>query len=207
MSAHRYRLADFLSRSTERSFDDTTLCTVLAGLPALSPSGPWLAGGALRRTLSNTEPDSDFDFFFRDADQLAKFKSGLTERGLTEIRETEHHVHFRGRVGDSSLERDIQLIRFAFYTDVEAVIDSFDFTICMVAFDGETLTTGEFALWDIARKRLAINKITYPVSTMRRMLKYGQQGFTACGGCLASILRETVSHPELLTQLNIQYVD
>jgi len=70
-----------------------------------------------------------------------------------------------------------------------------------------TLTLGEFTLWDLGRKRLAINRITYPVSTMRRMLKYSKQGFFACGGCMATILQETILSPELHTQLDITYLD
>jgi hypothetical protein len=75
-------MREFLARSTERAFEDTTLAKVLAGLPALSPDGPYLAGGSLRRTLLQQEPDSDFDFFFRDADQLAAFTAGLDAKGL-----------------------------------------------------------------------------------------------------------------------------
>lgn len=202
-----FPLIDFLSRSTDRPFDETTLSKVLAGLPPLGVDGPWIAGGALRRTLQGKEPDSDFDFFFKNADQLGEFVAGLEARGFTKVRETEHHVHYRGCIEGNSLERDIQCIRFAFYEDAKAVIDSFDYTICMLAFDGGQLTLGDFTLWDLGRSRLAINKITYPVSTMRRMLKYTSQGFTACAGCLSSILTMTAHSPELLQRLDIQYVD
>lgn len=203
--AHTYNLRDFLARSTEKPFEETTLATVLDGLPRIGAEGAWLAGGALRRTLLRQEPESDFDFFFRDADQLEAFRSGLEDRGLTKVRQTEHHIHYRGRIGSSALERDIQLIRFAFYADAAAVIDSFDFTICQIAFDGETLTVGENTLWDLARHRLAVNKITFPVSSTRRLLKYAKQGFTACNGCLSSLLRATAGNPEL--RMEVAYVD
>jgi hypothetical protein len=200
-------LEDFLARSTDRPFNETTLYKVLDELPSCQKDGPWIAGGALRRTMQGKEPESDFDFFFRDADQLTAFSRKLEARGLEKIRETTHHVHYRGRVGSDAALRDIQCIRFAFYQSASAVIDSFDYTICMLAFDGKTLTLGDFTLWDLGRKRLAIHKITFPVSTMRRMLKYTSQGFTACKGCLASILRSVPENPELLEQLQIEYVD
>lgn len=199
------KLNNFLARSTDREFADTTLCKVLASLPPLSPTGPWLAGGALRRTLMQQEPDSDFDFFFRDAGQLEAFKSKLVEMGFEQVRETEHHVHYRGRVGDAGKLVDVQCIRFAFYADAKAVIDSFDFTICQFAFDGESLTCGDFALWDLGRKRLAVNKITFPVSSMRRVLKYGTQGFRACNGCLQALLRATAANPAI--DMETTYVD
>ncbi len=202
-----YRLEDFLSRSTEVALQDTTLAKTLAGLPALSKEGPWLAGGALRQTVMGKEPESDFDFFFRTPDQLKEFTGDLEANGLLKVRETEHHVHYRGKIGDSAIDRDVQCIRFAFYDDASAVIDSFDYTICMLAYDGETITLGDYALWDIGRKRLAIHKVTYPVATMRRMLKYGNQGFTACSGCMSTLLTETARSPELLAAMSITYID
>lgn len=202
-----FNLGDFLGRSTDTPFDDSELAKVLRELPPLSKDGPWLAGGALRRTLQGKDPDSDFDFFFRDADQLKAFVLKLEARGLSKVQETQHHVHYRGRLGDCGLDRDIQCIRFAFYSDAASVIDSFDYTICMFAFDGTTLTVGDFSLWDLGRKRLAVHKISYPVATMRRLLKYGTQGFTACKGALAAILTQTANSPELRAQLDIEYVD
>lgn len=198
-------LREFLARSTDREFEETTLAKVLDGLPALSPEGPWIAGGALRRTLLRQEPDSDFDFFFRDADQLSAFTDALDRMGMEKVKETEHHVHFRGRVGDCALPIDIQCIRFAFYADAEAVIDSFDFTICQFAFDGTHIAFGPYSLWDLGRKRLAVHKVTFPVSSMRRVLKYATQGFKACNGCLATLLRATADNPSLNTE--IAYVD
>lgn len=203
----RFGLSDLLARSTESAFEETTLSKALAGLPRLSSSGPWLAGGALRRTLLGQEPDSDFDFFFRDADQLLDFTHGLETRGLTKVRETEHHVHYRGRIGDLGGERDVQCIRFRYYQTADEVIDSFDFTVCMFAFDGSTLTAGDMALWDLGRKRLAVHKLTYPLASMRRLLKYGRQGFFACNGCLSTLLTETAERPELRQTLGVAYVD
>lgn len=200
-----YNLRDFLARSTDREFDDTTLAKVLNGLPPIGLSGPWIAGGAIRRTIMAQEPDSDFDFFFRDADQLETFRMGLESRGFSLFRESEHHMHYRGHIDGDPMMRDIQLIRFQFYPDSAAVIDSFDFTLCQVAFDGMRLTVGDFTLWDLGRKRLAVNKITFPVSSMRRLLKYTRQGFYACNGALNELLRATANNPELRT--DIAYVD
>lgn len=199
-----FDLRDFIARSTDLPFEETTLHKILSALPPLSSEGPWLAGGALRRTLLRQEPDSDFDFFFRDAEQLSKFQSELEARGLRKVRETEHHLHYRGMV-DGNVPRDIQLIRFAHYADAAAVIDSFDFTICQMAFDGLTLSVGSYTLWDLGRKRLALHKITFPVSSMRRVLKYATQGFAACNGCLAGLVKATAENPELRT--DIAYVD
>jgi hypothetical protein len=197
----------FLARSSDADFKELTISQVLRGLPPIGANGPWLAGGAVRRTVLGEEPKSDFDFFFRDADQLKEFCAGLEQRGFIKVKETTHHIHYKGNIGGSGLPRDIQAIRFAFYPDADAVIDSFDFTICQFAFDGKTLTAGDYALFDLGRKRLAVHKLTFPVSSMRRMLKYTKQGFTACSGAIATILRETAQNPALAAAMGVLYVD
>ena len=202
-----FLISDLWSRSNDGTFEEGDLGLVLADLPPVGANGPWLAGGALRRTLAGRPLDSDFDYFFRDAEQLATFAQGLEARGLKKVRETEHHVQYKGHLAGAMRDVDVQLIRFRYYDTPCAVIDSFDYTICQFAFDGLSVTCGDYSLWDLGRRRLVINRITYPVSTMRRLLKYTKQGFTACGGCLARILTETAQSPELLGQLDIQYVD
>ncbi len=168
--------------------------------------GAWLAGGAIRRTLIGHAMDSDYDFFFSSADALAEWEGRLPET-FKLVRETEHHKHWKGTVEGSDLTIDVQAIRFKFYASAEEVIDSFDYTVTMFCLDGTTLVTTPTALWDLGRKRLAVHRITYPVATMRRLLKYTKQGFTACAGCLQSILVETASSPEAMAQLDITYID
>lgn len=168
--------------------------------------GSWLAGGAIRRTLIGHSMDSDFDFFFSSADALSEWEKRLPT-SFKLVRETEHHKHWSGTIEGSELPIDVQAIRFRFYSSAEQVIDSFDYTLTMFALDGDTLVTTPYALWDLGRKKLAIHKITYPVATMRRLLKYTKQGFTACSGCLQSILKETAKSPEAMGQLDIEYVD
>ncbi|WP_293012247.1 hypothetical protein [Oceanicaulis sp.] len=204
MQAIKLDLEDFTAR-VGHPFSDSALAGVLSKLPKLSEKGPWLAGGALRRTLLGVAPDSDFDFFFADKDQLDEFVSALPKK-LKKVRETDHHVHYCGPL-DGGQKRDVQAIRFRFYDDAASVLDSFDFTICQFAFDGSTLTTTPEALFDLGRKRLAVHKVTYPVATMRRLIKYSNQGFTACAGAMATLLRQTVESPEALEQLDIEYVD
>lgn len=199
MTHLRFDFAEFCERSDCKTDE---LFRVLSAVK----QDAWCAGGAIRRTLIKHTLDSDFDFFFRDAEHLSAWESGLPST-LSLVRETEHHKHWKGIVGDSSLPVDIQAIRFRFYASAEEVIDSFDYTITQFALDKTELVTTPEALWDLGRKKLAIHKVTYPVATMRRMLKYTQQGFTACGGCMAQLLRDTASSPEVMAQLGLQYVD
>lgn len=202
----RYSLREFWSRSSSDNYDEEDFIDVADSMMC-SPRGPWLGGGAVRRFISGLEQSSDFDFFFRDETQLNQTAGYLESIGLVKIKETEHHLHYQGPIGQSKLPRDIQLIRFKYYGSAEEVADSFDYTICQFIFDGHDLITGEHSLWDLGRKKLVLHKLTYPVSTMRRLLKYTKQGYTACAGCLASILQATHDNPALMQELSIQYVD
>lgn len=199
MTYFRTNFEDFCARS---GCDTAAITRIYEALG----NGAWMAGGAIRRTLIGQPLDSDFDFFFKSAEALEEWEKGLPS-GLKLVRETEHHKHWRGTVAGSELPVDIQAIRFRFYDTAEAVIDSFDYTITMFILDDDDLVTTPLALWDLGRRKLAVHKISYPVATMRRLLKYTKQGFTACAGCLQSILKETAASPEAMAQLDIEYVD
>lgn len=199
MTYFRTNFQDFCDRSGCSTDDVMRVYEALGG-------GAWMAGGAIRRTLIGQALDSDFDFFFKSADALEEWEAGLPS-GLKLIRETEHHKHWRGTIAGSDLPIDVQAIRFRFYENAEQVIDSFDYTITMFVIDDDDMVTTPYALWDLGRRKLAVHKISYPVATMRRLLKYTKQGFTACAGCLQSILKETAASPEAMGQLDIEYVD
>lgn len=194
----------FLSRFIDEA-DECELLQIVADLPAVAPGGPWIAGGAIRRTLLQDKLESDFDFFFRSPEQKAEFVETLTEdHGAWLISEREHAATYGVKFDQRTLI--VQAITMAYYESPEAVIDSFDFTITQFAYDGTDLICGEFSLWDLSRKRLALHKLTYGVSTVRRLIKYTKQGFTACSGVLAAILGEVVDHPEVIHR-EVQYVD
>lgn len=198
----RYPFKEFLSRYTNA--DEAKLFNILEELPDLSPDGPWLAGGAIRRTLIGDPLSSDFDFFFRDSDQLDSFRKEIRSKGAQKFVDNDHVETYSLEI--SGKPQTIQLIKFRFYRCAEDVLDSFDFTITQFAYDGKDLITGEYALWDLARRRLAIHKLTYGVATMRRLLKYTKQGYTACAGTMQSILDAVVNDPSVIRS-DVQYVD
>jgi len=202
---HEYELAKFI----ERSYGDgpNELMEVISGLPfALDmKTGPWIAGGAIRRALLGQGcGGSDIDLFFANSEQLAKSASQIEGIGGKVARKTEHATDYALTIEE--IEYRIQFIGIAFYESPAAILDSFDFTICQFVTDGNRLGVGEYALWDLARKRLVLHKLTYAVASMRRFLKYTKQGFTACTGMMASFLEAVVRDPAVV-KADIKYID
>jgi hypothetical protein len=198
----RYEAKDFIGRM--QSTEKVELFDVLAALPTLSQNGPWLAGGAIRRTLIGQPLESDFDFFFRDEEQFTRFREAIKEQGAVKTKETNHHETYRLDIDEEP--RLIQLIKIQYFRNVDDLLDMFDFTITQFAYDGSELICGPYSLWDLARKRLALHKMTYGVSTLRRLLKYTNQGFTACSGVLKAILEAAANNPASINA-EVEYVD
>lgn len=200
---HRHDLVAFLARFIDAN-EDIPLHGIVNELPSPAPTGPWIAGGAIRRTLLNEPLASDVDYFFRDEEQATAFAADMEARAAWIISTREQVTTYGIKIDDKTVI--VQAITLAYYPTLEAVLDSFDFTITQFGYDGSDLVCGEFSLWDLARKRLALHKLSFGVSTVRRLIKYTRQGFTACGGVLASILEEVVAHPETIHR-EMTYVD
>lgn len=202
-----FNATDFFPRAVGKDWSETPLFKILENLPPVSTEGPWLGGGAIRRTIMGASPDSDFDFFFTGEDQFSLFTVALAGKGYKLKRETEHHQQWEGYCEVAERVIEVQCIRFQYYGSKAQVLDSFDFTICQFVYDGTEIAASDYALWDLGRKRLAINKITYPLSSMRRLLKYARQGFTACDGCLSTLATAIADNPALADTMHVKYVD
>jgi hypothetical protein len=196
-------------------FSETILFKALSRVPKLSEKGPWIAGGAVRRTIEGKKLESDFDFFFANKEQEDQFAYDLVEMGAKLLKKNDKNSLY---ILSSSIPDDtegegvylpemkIQLINFTYFETAEAVIDSFDFTLCQFAYDGNMVYMSDFALWDVARKKLVPHKISYATSSLRRLMKYANQGFTVCGGALSQILQQVVDNPSVI-QADTLYID
>ena len=135
-----------------QSFAETDLARTLKRLPSVSGNGPWLAGGAVRRTIEGRSLDSDFDFFFASQEQADKFAADLLALGgqLRAENDKNHCYIVPSKVASGAEEKTrthlpelkVQLITFKFFPSAADVISSFDFTLCV----GSPGTELEFAL-------------------------------------------------------------
>lgn len=205
-----------LGRQTENGFSGTELCSALGRLPSVTPVGPWLCGGALRRTLLDGKlSESDFDFFFANDKQAKDFYDEMIDIGAYVAFRNEKQVTYIVTANMTEDEEGkkitlpklkVQAINISRYPTAEAVLDSFDFTLCQFAFDGEDLICGEYALWDLGRNLLVPHKVSFGTATLRRLIKYTKQGFRICGGGLSDILEQVVAAPDII-HAETHYID
>jgi len=147
----------------------------------------FLAGGAVRDMVQGYEPQNDWDLFFTNEVDCNKYLDSLVDDGARTIRENPQCVTL------SYNDQIIQVIHLQYFDSMDQVLTSFDFTICQFGYEPSTklLYCAPFALWDLARKRLVPTKITFPVSSFRRMIKYVNQGFYICGGGIHDMLQQS----------------
>lgn len=187
---------------------------------------PFIAGGAVRRTIQGLPLDTDIDLFFMSESHMKEylelFKGKHSEMVIEDsIVENANNITLeidtsKFNTMDESLDREdyylrdkytIQLITI-YAKDMESTLKRFDFTISQFGYDGECLYVGELSLYDLERKRLNFNVILHsnPVVTFRRILKYSQQSYYACSGLLSTFMKEYQNYPELL-ELDVVYID
>lgn len=151
-------------------------------LEIVSPG--WIAGGAVRDFFAQQPTDSDIDIFFTDA---VGFTSAVDTMALQDdarkLYENPAMVAFKwhGKI--------VQLIRQHFFASAIETIEAFDFTVCCCAVDLNGVYVHEHFFDDLAGRRLAINKLPFPLSTLERLQKYVSKGFRACNGTLLELAK------------------
>lgn len=171
----------FCARNFNINFNSTELARIVnEALPALTPEGPWLAGGSLRRYLSmfmdNKFPVDpyDYDIFFSSEEQL---------KHHLDIIPYKYRIHNVSSLSYSYVvEFDnrplmVQYIKYSVFPSVEALLNNFDITVCQFAYDGADLICGDFSLYDLACKRLMPHNLKDKATLPGRLLKYRGFGF------------------------------
>lgn len=141
-------------------------------------TGPWLAGGSVRKMITDVPIGaSDFDFWFPDADKWASAVKYISNSfiGVSILYSSANAVTFA--VGPNNVK--MQLISRNFYNSPEQLISEFDFTCCQLATDGNAVLYGEQTAEDLASNtlRLVSPKRLHP-GLLKRVIKYRSYGFT-----------------------------
>lgn len=152
-----------------------------------------IAGGSITSLFTRNEIN-DIDIYFRNKESLIN--------ALKEIKEQATIMAFTDKatmfVKDRS-EYAYQFIHFKFFDNPQEIFDTFDFTVCMGAYDFKTeefIFHSSFLAHNSQRLLKVNEKTAYPIVTSLRVQKYLDKGYT-------------ISKPELIkimlviNQLNI----
>lgn len=146
----------------------------------------WIVGGAIRSYLSGGSK-SDIDVCFRTIEDFEKAKEKIMnnkEIDAKVIYDGTNVLKLSTRIGL------VDLVKKIFHSPV-ACIAQFDFTVICVAINKDPFyfVCHEMFFIDLASRRLVINALPFPLSTLQRLQKYIQKGFTICNGGLFDIAR------------------
>ena len=130
----------------------------------------WVAGGAVRDYFMQVKP-TDYDLFFPSSEDYNKCKTFFESNGATKVWESKNglKMDYKGNVFD--------LVK-RFYNSAADVIQNFDFTVSMFITDGRSLWGGDSSFKDLDGRNLVIHKVTNPDSTIKRVFKYFDKGFS-----------------------------
>lgn len=149
----------------------------------------WIAGGAVRDWFSTGVTRKDLDVFTADDTNMKVVRQNL-----------EKHASFQGKLlyetatvaGYATNVGKVEVVKIHFPTP-EDTINQFDFTVVCGVVDHEVgkpvsrLIVHDTFFIDLAGRRLVINALPFPLSTMERLQKMIKMGFTICNGGLLRI--------------------
>jgi hypothetical protein len=156
---------------------------ILAGLEtetirALQDEKAIIAGGAVRAVFAG-ERIYDYDIYPPSQESLTKIKKYLDDK-FDFVFKSETAISYK----KDSVKIQIITINDYFGKTVEEIISSFDFTICMGAYDvfNRKFILGDTFLEDVAMRKLVFNeKAEFPIASLYRTKKYVARGYSISG--------------------------
>lgn len=148
----------------------------------------WIAGGAVRDYFSTGKmTESDVDFFLPDRKSMCRLVLELRKKfQFKHYLITKNAIKGYGYLKKEKISIDVVKVPFE---DKYKTIDGFDFTVCCFAVDRKECVYHPSAPFDLLRKRLVINALPFPMSTLQRMQKYLKRDYWICNGGMVEIAR------------------
>lgn len=151
-------------------------------------TGPWIAGGAVRRLAFDQDLGSgDIDIFAASHQQISPIQSKLDRIGEL----TYHSSYARTYlVPVEDRQYKVQLIIWRSFATIRNLFKTFDFTVCDFVSDGQKYRTHDQALSDILNRKLRFNdsQINLQRSVASRAVKYISMGYEPVPGFLKTIM-------------------
>jgi hypothetical protein len=194
-----YDFNELLIKKINKPLHSTELMSVVTALNRIdikiSTNGPWIAGGSLLLTYLDKPLDSDVDIYFKNLDQY-KESSIKLERYFHRLYKTEFSDTFLvyALVNNRSKEIKIQLVYYNPKPTATEIISEFDLDVCQIAFDGSRVVTSTTFVESVNNMKMNINidKISKPIFTLKRLMKYSRRGFSIDDDNLNRFLSECV---------------
>ena len=179
MAYQTVSLNDFVA---SRPSVDGRFTALIDMLPRFTRQGPWLAGGSVRKFMSDVENKADYDIFFKSQEQCNQYYDELINMGAVEVQRNifNRMLTLNGYV--------IQVIHHEFRNTLIQTMDRFDMTICQFGYDGTNLVWSEEAKNDVDNGELHFLGTTDPVYNLNRAFKYCSEGFKPADGEVKKIL-------------------
>ena len=172
-----YKFNDFVKQDSE-------LFRILRKLPRPDKDGPWISGGSIWKSIEGQSLDCDLDFFFASPQQREVYMRIIrsvpyVNRILSE-KTNGFNTTFDFHIYDNGYNKTvpIQYVSFRYGKNIEEILDSFDFTACQFAYDGETLFVGDNAFEHLKERKIVFHKISDAAATSFHLKKYIDKGFT-----------------------------
>ena len=124
-----------------------------------------IAGGSLISLLNDTNIN-DYDIFFKCEDDYNKAKNVLNNISYTHT--------FTGPNGNkyTNDKYTFDLVHSIYFKNKTDLINHFDFTINQIAIDKNGIVYSDRFEDDFKNKKLVLNNIPIPGSTLKRLVKY-----------------------------------
>lgn len=163
----------------------------------------WIAGGSLFKKYIGNETRSDIDLYFPNLDEYNKAIGCLLNNYDCLIdRETENskQIRFSPSVRNGSnryfsFSSSSDQITFDFvkiFSDSpEKTIGDFDFTICAIAADRDSIYYHENFKEDVKNKKIRINSTLNSHSSLFRLKKYNDLGYSISDEDFSKVIEET----------------
>lgn len=197
-----------ISGMCEKCFDNCTvelpeyeIATEIIG--ALG-QGVVLAGGSLRFLVDPDDYPNDYDLFFTDISKVEATKEYFVSKGYDLIFQC--HKNELSTYFNKESKTKVQLIQKREYKDCLDLINSFDITACCCAYDGKQFYQNDRFVFDNLHKLINLNKVEYPVATMKRISKYSSYGFKLTSNA-ARFFVENVNTMQLTDENLALYID
>lgn len=133
----------------------------------------YIAGGTVTSLFSNRDIN-DIDIYFRDENSLVNFLYDIWDDRQFVLAHTKKATLLKYD------DVEIQLVHFDYFADIDAIFDTFDFTVCMGAFDfaDEQFHLHPDFLQHNSQRILKFNRHTaFPIVSLLRVQKYRDKGY------------------------------